>query len=93
MEGSGGTIQESGMGTEGFRRGKEVRGEQVMDYVVVAAIAFIAGVSIMSCVSASKMARESFEQFQRGYELGLEDGKRMKGEAKNENDESTGSGR
>lgn len=64
-----------------------------MDYVVVAAIAFIAGVSIMSCVSASKMARESFEQFQRGYKLGLEDGKRMKGEAKNENDESTGSGR
>lgn len=51
-----------------------------MDYVVVAAIAFIAGVSIMRCVSASKMARESFEQFQRGYKLGLEDGKRMKGE-------------
>lgn len=64
-----------------------------MDYVVVTVIAFMAGVSIMSCVSASKMARESFEQFQRGYELGLEDGKRMKGEAKNENNESVGSGR
>lgn len=64
-----------------------------MDYVVVAVIGFIAGVSIMSCVSASKMNSEGMRLFNDGYRKGLEDGKRMKGEAKNENDESIGSRR
>ena len=51
-----------------------------MDYVVVAVIAFIAGVSIMSCVSASRMNEDGMQRFNDGYRKGLEDGKRMKGE-------------
>lgn len=64
-----------------------------MGYVAVAIAGFIAGLSIMSCVSASKMSNEGMKLFNEGYKIGLEDGKRMKGEAKNENHESTGSGR
>lgn len=54
-----------------------------MDYLAVAIAWFIAGLSIMSCVCASRMNNEGMERFNEGYKIGLEDGKRMKGE-KNE---------
>ena len=47
-----------------------------MDYVVVAVIA----ISIMSCVSASRMNNEGMRLYNDGYRKGQEDGKRMKGE-------------
>lgn len=51
-----------------------------MGYVAVAIAGFIAGLSIMSCVCASRMNNEGMERFNEGYKIGLEDGKRMKGE-------------
>lgn len=55
-----------------------------MDYLAVAIAGFIAGISIMSCVSASKMNEEGMERFNEGYKKGLEDCKKMKGEKENE---------
>lgn len=55
-----------------------------MDYVVVAVIAFIAGIIITCCVSGSRMNEEGMMLYNDGYRKGLEDGKRMKGE-KHEN--------
>lgn len=49
-----------------------------MGYLVVAIIAFIAGIIIACCVSASRMNEEGMRLYNDGYRKGLEDGKKMK---------------
>ena len=55
-----------------------------MGYLVVTLAAFVLGAALMGVLTSNERTEESMEQFKAGYEKGLEDGKRMKGE-KHEN--------
>lgn len=49
-----------------------------MGYLVVAFMSAAIGAGVMYVVLSSKMVDDEFEQFNRGYKLGVEDGKKMK---------------
>ena len=51
-----------------------------MDFLTVAVIAFVSGAVLMGILTSNERIEESMKQFNAGYEKGLEDGKRMKGE-------------